>query len=186
MIVRTYQCDDCKAMFEVTHESGNDPFPDCPRCNTVLEWRPQRIAIGGSHESKAVDYAQTIMEQDFGLGNFKDNNREGDVGYIDPLRKTAAEMDAQGQRDSEIGRAIVEKFSVPAQDQAKVDGFFGGQTVKIGQNSIPVQQMIAMGKSGPGVTDPMALFHSGIKSGKVPKVQTNIMARADMSGKIVK
>lgn len=174
MIYRTYACADCDAVFEVTCESGNDPDPDCPVCSKVLEWRPTRFAIGGSTEGKAVKIAQEIMEKDFGLTNYKDNNKPGDVGYIDPTRKTVAEADSIGQRDAEIEREVRKNIEFVSPEikpelQKQADNFFGGQTVKIGQNQIPASQMIAAGKMGPGANvNPISLLHKAGQAGKLP------------------
>lgn len=185
MIVRTYECTDCNTIFEVSHDSGNDPIPDCPICSRVLEWKPQGFAIT-TNKSKAIDYTQKVVEEDFGLTNMRDNTREGDVAFIAP-RKTAAELDAIGQRESEAGREVVKRMTeISPEHKKQVDNFFGGQAVTVGQNRIPAQQMIAMGKSGPGAdVDPMAMFHRGVKEGHIPKMQTRVVARAGMDGKII-
>src|SRR5262245_10376379 len=86
MIRRTYACDDCETQFEVDCESGNDGDPDCPNCSKVLQWVPARVNIG-TVKGKAIDVTQKIIEEDFGLTNLNDNNREGDVAY-----KAAAPM----------------------------------------------------------------------------------------------
>lgn len=170
MIYRTYKCDGCDQMFEVCHESGSEPSPDCPVCSKVLEWRPTKVSIGGSLEGRSVKLAQDILENDFQLSNYKDNNRDGDVGYIDPTRKTTAENDVIMQRESEAGREVLSRMKdVTPQQQQAVDGFFGGQSVKVGQNSIPAQQMIAAGKMGPAAgVNPMELLHRAGKEGKLP------------------
>ncbi len=156
-------------MFEVTHDSGEEGFPDCPNCSKVLEWRPQRFATTGV-KSKAIDLAQEVMEKDYGLSNYRDNNREGDVGYIDPLRKTAAELDQAGQRASEAAQEVAARVAtVSPEHKQAVDAFFGGQSVRIGQNSIPASQMIQAGKMGPGAeVNPMAALHKLGKEGKLP------------------
>lgn len=187
MIYRTYECMECGQQFEVAHESGNESFPDCPVCSKVLQWRPQSFSIGGSNTSKGVDMAQQVLEQDYGLTNYKDNNREGDVGYIAP-RKTAAELDNQMQRESEAGREVVKRMNeiteVRPEHQKQVDTFFGGQTATIGQNRVSVQQLIQGAKIGPAGVDPMKALHELGKQGRLPKPQ--IMARAGLDGKIVK
>lgn len=169
MIYRTYACGDCDTVFEVACES-KDGDPPCPVCSKVLEWRPTRIAIGGSTEGKAVKIAQDIMENDYGLSNYKDNNKEGDVGYIDPTRKTASEQDAVMQRESEAGREVLTRLAhVAPEHQKSVDNFFGAQTVRVGQNSIPASQMIAAGKMGPAAgVNPMELLHKAGREGKLP------------------
>ena len=180
MIVRTYECLDCKSVYEVTHDSGDDPFPDCPNCSKVLEWRPQRFATT-TNKAKAVDFTQSVLENDFGLTDYKDNMREGDVGYIDPTRKTTAEKDVAMQRESEAGREVVERLKqIDPQLRPQVDGFFGGQTAAIGQNRVPVQQLIQAGKTGPGAgVDPMAALHKMGKEGKLPN-NFKIIARDKM------
>jgi hypothetical protein len=77
MIIRTYRCDDCGETFEVTCESS-DGDPDCPFCAREMIWQPTRFAIGTT-KGKAVDVTQKIMEEDYGLTDFNDNMREGDI-----------------------------------------------------------------------------------------------------------
>jgi len=168
-VVRTYECMDCSAVYEVTHESGDEPFPDCPNCSKVLEWRPQRFNTT-TNKTKAVDLTQQVLEQDFGLTNYKDNLREGDVGYIAPT-KTTAEKDVIMQRESEAGREVVQRMKqIDPQLKPQVDGFFGGQTAAIGNNRVPVTQLIQAGKMGPGAgVDPMAALHKLGKQGKLPQ-----------------
>ena len=55
MITRTYRCLDCGVMFEVDHDSGDEPEPPCPRCDVVLQWMPKSFNIGTA-KGKAVDY----------------------------------------------------------------------------------------------------------------------------------
>ena len=173
MIYKTFACSDCDSIFEVFCESS-DPDPDCPTCSKVLQWTPSKVSIGGSTEGKAVKIAQDIMENDYGLTNFKDNNKPGDVGYIDPTRKTLAERDALGQRDAEIEREVRKTVEFSSPDikpelQRQADNFFGGQSVKIGQNSIPASQMIAAGKIGPAAdVNPINLLHKAGQAGRLP------------------
>ena len=103
MIIRTYSCADCEQEFEVTCESS-DGDPDCPTCSQVLEWRPGGFNIIGN-KGKAVDLTQKILEEDYGLTNFKDNTREGDVhGIVAPPAGTA-EREAGIRQMSEAAQA---------------------------------------------------------------------------------
>lgn len=183
MIIRTYQCVDCEAYFEVEC-SSNDPDPPCPACEKILEWKPVRFAIGGSQEGKAVALAQEIMEQDYGLTNFKDNNKEGDVGYIDPTRKTAAERDAQLQREAEAGREFQKRLTDNATPEQKkqVDTFFSGQSLTVGQNRIPAQTMLANAKAGPEAKTGLGAMDHLHRLGREGKLPSNmrIVARATM------
>ena len=107
-------------MFEVTCES-NDADPDCPRCAVVLEWRPQRFAIGGSNIGKAADLTQRVLERDYGLSNFSDNLREGDVAAKAPAR-TAAEREAMER----VERDAAELAATPAKLVPQVQQFWSG------------------------------------------------------------
>jgi DNA-directed RNA polymerase subunit RPC12/RpoP len=182
LIYRTYACDDCGTEWEYHHDSGDEPVPDCPTCSKVLQWQPRGANIIGN-KAKAIDYAQKVMEEDYGLTNFKDNNKEGDVGYIAP-RKTAAELDSIGQRESEAGREVLNRMTQIAPElQQKADSFFGGQMATIGQNTVPVANLIAAGKSGPAAdTNPMALLHEAGRQGKLPTMaqMTKVVAKADL------
>lgn len=104
-VIRTYQCNDCKETFEVTC-GADDPDPDCPGCSVVMEWRPQKFSIGGSVTSKAVDLTQKVLEEDYGMTDFKDNQREGDVAFKEKPR-TADE------------RHAIEKMEADAKEYAK-------------------------------------------------------------------
>jgi hypothetical protein len=106
-------------VFEVTCES-NDPDPECPACAVVLEWRPQRFAIT-TNKSRAMDVTQRIMESDYGLGNFADNQREGDVAYKAPARP-AAEREAIEQVERDAARLA----ATPENLVPQVKEFWGG------------------------------------------------------------
>lgn len=99
-IVRTYECIDCKEQFEVEC-APDDGDPGCPHCAVVLQWRPQRFAIGGSPASRAADITQKVMEQDYGLTNFKDAKHEGETAFMAPSH-TTAENDQLSQQMSEV------------------------------------------------------------------------------------
>jgi hypothetical protein len=120
MIIRTYRCDDCGEVFDVTCES-NDGDPDCPQCSKVLVWQPERFAIGGSNIGKAADVTQRIIENDFGLSNFNDSMREGDVAYKEPVRaRDEREVIERVQADAAALAAT------PAQLVPQVQQFWSG------------------------------------------------------------
>jgi hypothetical protein len=88
VIIRTYHCRDCDKTFEHACESA-DGDPECPTCSIVLDWVPQRFAIGGSATSKAVDYTQQVLEQQYGETNLNDQQREGDIAHKNVVRPRA-------------------------------------------------------------------------------------------------
>ena len=170
MIYRTYECIDCKTVFEVSHPSGDDPFPDCPTCSKVLEWRPQRFATK-TNVSYAADVTQKILETDYGLTDFNDNSRAGDIAY-----KAAPET--QEQRDA---RKVLEDTAKMMQEQARhqaasptVKGFWGGA-----QGAPPaqiIQSALAGAKQGPKGIDPIKSLHDMGRAGKLPS-NFSIIAR---------
>lgn len=83
--VTKYQCRDCNYRFRRTHNWG-DPDPDCPRCGTSPPLVPQRVAAPAiiGTKARAVDIAQRIAEEDYGLTNMRDNLREGEAAFIEP------------------------------------------------------------------------------------------------------
>jgi hypothetical protein len=174
MIVRTYQCADCQAMYEVECNS-NDGDPDCPACSTVLQWRPQSFAIGGSIRSKAVDLTQNIMEKDFGLADMKDNVREGEAYFKPPPPKQAAEIEAETRRDIEITN---QTGSLPPDLAAQVEHsrntFFGAGGALGGMGAM--MSTAAASKGQPGSVDAMGALHQGGKEGKLP-TRARIIAR---------
>jgi len=174
MIYKTYACSDCETVFEVHHDSSDEPIPDCPTCSKVLEWRPKSFNITGA-KAKAIDLTQDILEKDFGLSDFKDNNREGDVGIV--RRKETAQETELVEREV---RAMVEQTTASNPDMASQ---FWGQNAGPSTNmqSMTGQSLIQMAKVGPGGADPMAMLHSGVKAGTIPtpKQMMKIVARAD-------
>ena len=180
MIIRTYECEDCKETFEVTCES-NDGDPDCPFCAKVLEWRPQKFAITGV-KSKAIDFTQKVLEEDYGLTNWKDNNRPGESAAIMPSENTA-QREARLRIETEV-RELAEQVKKtpenPAQAQA-VNAFWGGPAGQTGSvaapNQLMAQTLIASAKAGPqpGV-DAMGALHNMGKAGKLPN-NVRIVAR---------
>jgi hypothetical protein len=179
MVYRTYGCDDCGNEWEVSC-AADDPAPDCPTCTKILDWRPKSFAIGGSNASKAVDYTQNIMEQDYGLTNFRDSAVEGESAAIMPKYTTS--------ENEQLTREVMQYTEQTKETQVKND-FWGqnhGQASHM--NTVTAQGMIAAAKVGPQGVDPMAMLHQGVKTGKVPSPQqmTRIEAAADMHGNIVR
>jgi hypothetical protein len=85
-VVRHYECDECGCKFEKFHFEKPIQIPECPGCNAIATAQKQ-VPAGfsiGSDKSKAMDLTQDILEKDYGVSNFKDNMRAGDVAAITP------------------------------------------------------------------------------------------------------
>jgi hypothetical protein len=179
MIIRTYSCTECDTVFDVEMESGNDPDPDCPNCTKVLQWIPGEFAITG-HKSRAIDYTQKVIEEDFGMSNLNDRNREGDVAYKAPPVPTTAEREAVEREVREYAAQAVTPVPIPEQNApgGQAVGFWGNPGPgQIAARPIPASEMIAGAKSGPAAdVNPMSMLQEGIKSGHLPRKE-RIVAR---------
>jgi hypothetical protein len=123
MIIRTYRCEDCQEVFEVTCESS-DGDPDCPYCSREMQWQPTRFAIGTT-KGKAIDVTQKIMEEDYGLTDFNDNMREGDIAAKTPVRgREERETIEQAERDAKEFAASAANMSPQAKE------FFSGNAAR--------------------------------------------------------
>lgn len=121
-----------------------------------------------------MDYTQSVLENDYGLSNFRDNTREGDNSII---QRQETKVEAE-----KVEREVREQMAAVQADPEKVNQFWGnnagGATT---MQSMTGQSMIAMAKVGPQGVDPMAMLHQGVKSGKVPtpKQMMRVEARSD-------
>lgn len=178
MIIRTYQCDDCETVFEVTLDSGEDGDPDCPTCARVLQWVPTRFATK-SNVSRAGDVTAGILEQDFGLTNFRDGAREGDATAIAKPAETTSERDARMRAETEIARALDIKAPQPPGMENAIKGFWGG-----GPAAPPAQATQAFlagakqGLTADPKSNPMSLLHQAGKKGLLPN-NWKIIARSN-------
>lgn len=81
-IVRTYGCENCGHLLEVTLslEQWDAPAPQCPRCqDNDLRQQFKPVAVTGSHAARARDLAEDIAAKDYGVADMEwRKNREQD------------------------------------------------------------------------------------------------------------
>ena len=181
-VVRTYGCE-CGHEWTVFHHSSDESYPDCPRCSAPEPaWRPQAIAIKGN-KARAIDLAQTIAEEDYGLTNMRDNTREGETAAMDKPAETTAEREKRMQATADLmklnAQAEANPVQLPPQLQKPVSEFWGGPK---GNKPGPRLDMLNIGKMGSlaarqGGVDPMAMLHKGVRKGEIAPVRTNIIAK---------
>jgi DNA-directed RNA polymerase subunit RPC12/RpoP len=186
-VVRTYHCEDCGETFDVTHEFSAEPDPDCPYCKIVMQWRPQGFSIK-TNKSRAYDLTQDILNKDFGLDDFNDNTRPGDIVAKMPV-ETRQHREEKEQIEREVTQMHDEIMQNPASvgerqllnahpnQQAAVRGFWGGPS---GGNVSPMvaQTLVASAKAGPQARlDPMKGMAELGKTGQLP-TNFKIIARA--------
>ena len=177
-IIRTCECSVCGVIVEAWLNSGNDPNPPCPQgCVPETEWKPGQVNIIG-HKAKAIDITQKIIEEDFGVTNFSDRQREGDQAYITPP-ETREERDTQEFVNDQVRKALntpgVEaamKENNPTAAAAlknpnlapQMKGFWG----PAGAAPLAVQSAMAGAKSGPAAdNNAMSILHRGLESGEI-------------------
>lgn len=175
---RTYSCEDCETEFEVFHASSDEPVPPCPVCERVLEWRPGLFSITGT-KSKAIDVTQNILETEFGLSNFRDNQREGDVAAIVKPEPGQAAKDAEIRQLSEVVQQTTGETLTPQQHQA-AQNFWGGGAAM--QSALPAASLLAGAKESTAAANaegvnPMQLLHAAGKKGHL-KTPIKVVARA--------
>ena len=77
-IVRTYGCEQCNYLLDVTIDPSqwDAPPPECPVCakRTYQEFRP--VAITGSTSTRAHAVAETIAAEDYHVADMKREHRQ--------------------------------------------------------------------------------------------------------------
>ena len=155
----TYHCDDCDLTFKSFREVDG-PMPDCPVCipdETPFEAKAPALL---TNKAKAIDIAQKVAEESFGLTDMKDNNRPGDVVVKSPSPIQTAESEAITR---ELLQAGIGTPETAPELKLYVDGFFGAanpqslaaQAQQVAQQAAPqaAAETRAMGM------DPIALLH---------------------------
>ena len=167
MITRTYRCLDCNVIFECDHDSGDEPEPPCPQCDVTLQWQPKSFNIGTS-KGKAVDVAQQILEQDYGISNFRDNMREGDTAVVaQPESKETQEARGRHMDDVRSAAASSDMANKP-EVQAALKTFFGSG----GTQQVNLSGAMSGTKMGPEAytadNNPMSMLHRAGQKGLLP------------------
>jgi putative FmdB family regulatory protein len=129
-IVRTYGCNDCGNFIEVTLtlEQADDPPPECPHCAAASmqqEFKP--FAIGGSTVGKAVQLAETIAAEDYGVADMQHDTRRGGtpkVRYKD--QGNPAQTSAWGA----TGEVLQQAMALGRQTRMANGGFSGVDTLQ--------------------------------------------------------
>lgn len=101
LLRRRYKCGDCGHVFDCRHASADEPPPPCPACPVTAAASGQLPAyvapmpgINGS-KSKAIDLAQQMAEEDYGLTDINDNQRTGDMAFKGPETLSTADREKQ-------------------------------------------------------------------------------------------
>lgn len=183
-IYGTYRCDECDTQFKGWRESDG-PYPDCPTCAQPGGFAPQAPNIIGI-KAKAIDIAQRIAEENFGMTDMNDNQRAGDIAAKAPAPIQTAEADAITRELVAAGMGTPE---VAPHLQKYVKDFFGASGNTGGFTVDPAATIqgaapaaVAARQDG---ADPIALLHQAKGHGAGIE-NLNIMGASDTEGKITR
>lgn len=119
-------------------------------------------------KSKAVDLTQQILEEDYGLSNFRETPHEGDVAGLSPPPRTREQDELIAQLEREARQEAENAQKIAPQHAAAVKGFFPGVTTKSFPPALS-SSLLAGTKVGPYAgANPMDLLHKGGRAGKLP------------------
>lgn len=180
-VVRTYECETCNIVFEAWHASGDEAAADCPVCVRMAAWRPQPPNIT-THKARAIDITQQVLEQDYGITDFNDRQREGDIAF-----KSEPETREKRDQAAQIAEQVRTQLNadpvaaaMAANDPATaaalknptlggaMSGFWGGAG---GGLPINPSAALAAARTGPAGGDPMSLLHKAVERDPVKNMR---------------
>lgn len=183
-IYGTYQCDECDTQFKRWRESDG-PYPDCPTCAQPGGWAPQAPNIIGI-KAKAIDIAQRVAEETFGMTDMNDNQRIGDIAAKAPPPIQGAEADAITREMIGAGLGTPE---IAPHLKGYVQNFFGATQAGGGMQIDPAASIqgaapaaVAARQQG---SDPIALLHAAKGHGAGIE-NIKIVGASDQEGKLTR
>lgn len=183
-IYGTYRCDDCNTEFKGWRESDG-PYPDCPSCASPGAWAPQTPNIIGI-KARAIDIAQRMAEETFGLTDINDNQRKGDIAAKAPAPINTAEADAMTRELIAAGLGTPE---VAPHLQGYVKNFFGAGNNGGGMMVDPAASIQGAAPAAAAArtdgADPIALLHKGRGFGTGIE-NLKIAGAADVNGNVTR
>lgn len=170
------RCRGCGAKFRFYAESMDEPMPDCPLCGVAEEapevppsQQPPALVAITTNKSRAVDLAQKIAEEDYGLTNMQDSLRDGDVA-APRLTKEQRELKEVSET---MERAANDPDKLTTTQKQMLQGFWGGAQPSSSPLRLPgAQSLLAAAKSraqaanAEGV-NPMTALHKSLKAAGV-------------------
>ena len=163
---RTYRCDDCAYQWRVVYPDGAPTgAPECPKCEAASQYVPPLPGVLTT-KSQAIDYAHKMAEEDFGLTNMRDNQREGDVAVMGPPPAQTAEIERMTRELKELaehtqasGEAIAPEVAAMTSGGFWQDGGLANSPSLSSQASAATAQQRAEG------VDPVGMLEQGRQAG---------------------
>ena len=127
-IVRTYGCGSCGHFMDVTltMEQVDEGPPLCPRCEaaqTSQIFKP--VAIGGSTVGKAVQLAETVAAEDYGVANMQHDTRQGGTPKVRYKDQGNTMQSAQMSTWGATGGMLEQAAAIGRQTRMESGGFNG-------------------------------------------------------------
>lgn len=169
-VIRTYRCTSCTSEFDYWHDSPDEEAPGCFQCDGPTSYVPGRIAIK-THRSRAIDAAQTIAEQRYGLTDMKDNLREGEIA----APQMTADQRKMAEASEIMSRAADSDQALTPAQHKMVEGFWGGggpqgAPYKLpGRGALLAQARGATAQANAGGHNPIRMLQTGVKSGAIKR-----------------
>lgn len=174
----TLLCDDCGLEFLQRGYEDGEPLPDCPSCVRASATQIPGMFNIGTTKSKAIDFTQKMVERDYGLTDFADNQRAGDVAYKPESPMHTAESDALIRDMIAVGAAPVmpDHLQKAAQDFWSPKPLAAMAPANAGQLMQAAGGAAALARSE-GI-DPVQLLHEAGRKGDMD-MKLRVVGRSD-------
>lgn len=169
-VTRRYACNECDHEWVFLHLSRDEPYPECPKCEAMAASSlPTMFAINGV-KSKAIDFTQKMAEESYGLTNFHDNMREGDVAAMAPPPIQTAEAEALTMAMKEMAPEMTD-----AQAQGVKNFWQPGSSTSSQVANIAAPASAAARQLG---ADPVEMLHKSEKASGRQGMKLEVVGRA--------
>lgn len=165
MFRTTYGCSDCGNQWRVETTFQPTSAPDCPRCAAAGAYKPPLPGMLTT-KSAAIDMAQKIAEEDFGLTNIRDNQRAGDTAVVAEAPPTTAQLDAVVREMKQMAEQVGAAQVAPEVANALGGGFWQSG----GMPSTGVA-----GGTAPHQVDSVGLLEAGREQGISTKMRYDVV-----------
>lgn len=164
-IKRLYRCSDCRTEIRQEVTDPATPAPDCPTCAMAVEWQAPKPALG-TNKGRAVDYAQRMAEEDYGMTNMRDNVQVGETAAMDAPPLNTVEREKIIKEAVEAGAALEQAIQLAPDQAAMAANFFTNQPLG-GVAGGSAMELAKSTKSDPGSTDAVGLLEKGRDQGRM-------------------
>lgn len=174
-VTRRYLCDSCNYEWTHFHLQREEAYPDCPSCAAAEPASiPTTFAITGV-KSKAIDYTQRMVEEDYGMTNMRDNMREGDVAAMAPAP-------VQSREAQELTMAVRE--AQPDLNDAQIEqvnSFWQKGVSGATPDQVRAQAAPAAAAARSLGADPIEMLHKAEKQAGRQGLNLDVVGRAKMA-----